>query len=196
VTSDEDLVDLIQGGDEGAFTELVGRYHNRFVRLALSVVGSRPVAEEVAQDTWLAVLRGLPTFERRSLVRTWMFRICMNRARSSGGREHRSVPVDTADPAVDPARFASGGAWAVPPEDWSEAVDNRLIAAELLPLVWEAIGELPDGQRQVVTLRDIEGLSSHEVCDVLSITDANERVLLHRGRSRIRGRVESRLKDR
>ena len=196
MTNDEDLVDLIQGGDEAAFAELVGRYHPRLVRLAQSVVGSHPVAEEVAQETWLAVLRGLPHFERRSSLRTWVFRICVNRARSTGGREHRSVPVDTGGPTVDPGRFTADGAWAAPPGDWTEAVDDRMLAAGLLPLVWAAIEDLPDTQRQVVTLRDIEGLSSNDVCDVLSITAANERVLLHRGRSRIRSSLETRLKDR
>jgi RNA polymerase sigma-70 factor, ECF subfamily len=196
VTSDEDLVDLIQGGDEAAFTQLVGRYHNRFVRLAQSVVGSHPIAEEVAQETWLAVLRGLPQFERRSSLQTWMFRICVNRARSSGGREHRTVPIDTGGPTVDPARFSTDGAWAAPPEDWTDAVDDRMVASGLIPHVSAAIDDLPELQRQVVTLRDIEGLSSNDVCDVLSITAANERVLLHRGRSRVRSSLETRLKDR
>jgi RNA polymerase sigma-70 factor, ECF subfamily len=192
--TDEDLMQQLRGGDEVAFGALVDRYHGRLVGLARSVVGSAPLAEEAAQETWIAVLRGAERFEGRSAARTWLFRICVNRARSIGRREGRTTPVDTSEPAVDPSRFSSTGQWSEPPEDWTAAVDERVVAAELAGPVREAIDLLPDAQKQVVTLRDVEGLSSHEVCEVLSISAANERVLLHRGRSRVRARLEMRMK--
>jgi RNA polymerase sigma-70 factor (ECF subfamily) len=194
VTSDEDLVERIKGGDDAAFAELVDRYHVRLVRLAQSVVGSRETAEDIAQETWVAVLRGVERFEGRSLLRTWLFRICVNRARSTGSRERRSAPVDTGEPAVDPRRFSSTGAWSVPPEDWTAAIDERMVADGLAPHVMGAIGGLPEIQRQVVTLRDVEGLTSKEVCEVLSISAGNERVLLHRGRSRVRALFERQVR--
>jgi RNA polymerase sigma-70 factor (ECF subfamily) len=194
VASDEDLIERLQAGDEAAFGELVDRYHVRLVRLAQSVVGSRETAEDVAQETWVAVLRGVDRFEGRSMLRTWLFRVCVNRARSTGTRERRSTPIDTGEPAVDPRRFSSTGHWSTPPEDWSGAVDDRLVASGLASHVKGAIDGLPDIQRQVVTLRDVEGLSSKEVCEVLSISAVNERVLLHRGRSRVRSLFEQQLR--
>jgi RNA polymerase sigma-70 factor (ECF subfamily) len=194
--TDEDLIQQLRGGDETAFGALVDRYHGRLVGLARTVVGSAPLAEEAAQETWIAVLRGAERFEGRSAARTWLFRICVNRARTIGRREGRSTPVDTNEPAVDPSRFSSTGQWSAPPEDWTASVDERLVAAELAGHVMDAIELLPDTQKQVVTLRDVDGLSSHEVCDVLSISAANERVLLHRGRSRVRARLEADMKGR
>lgn len=191
MTTDEELLDQLRAGDGDAFATLVGRYHTRLVGLAQTMVGRREVAEEVAQDTWVAVLRGVERFEGRSSLRTWLFRICVNRARSTGGREGR-VTVG-AEPAVSPERFDAKGLWSLPPADWTEAADDRMVAASLVDHVREAIAGLPEGQRQVVTLRDVEGLSSHEVCDVLSISAANERVLLHRGRSRVRAFLEAKL---
>ncbi len=194
VRSDEELTGLLRHGDEDAFTELVDRYHLRIVGLAQSVVGSRETAEDVAQDTWVAVLRGVNEFEGRSALRTWLFRVCINRARSAAGREHRYVAGDTAERAVDPRRFDASGQWASPLDDWTEAIDSRMVAATLAVHVREAIEDLPDVQRQVVTLRDVEGLSSDEVCEVLSISAGNERVLLHRGRSRLRALFEIQLR--
>jgi RNA polymerase sigma-70 factor (ECF subfamily) len=193
MATDEDLIEGVRDGDERAFGALVDRYHLRLVGLARSVVGSQPLAEEAAQETWIAVLRGAERFEGRSAARTWLFRICANRARSIGRREGRTTPVDTSEPAVDPSRFSSTGQWAVPPEDWTASADERLVAAELAGYAKDAIDLLPVAQKQVVTLRDVEGLSSHEVCEVLSISAANERVLLHRGRSRVRARLEARM---
>ncbi|HLI01576.1 MAG TPA: sigma-70 family RNA polymerase sigma factor [Acidimicrobiales bacterium] len=188
--SDDELIGLVRAGQEEAFAELVDRYHRRLVRLAQSFGTGREVAEEVAQDTWIAVLRGAERFEGRSSVRTWLFRICLNRARSAAGRERRDPSLDPNDPAVDPHRFTTGGQWASPPADWTDAVDDRLVAAGLIGPLRAAIGGLPPLQQQVVTLRDVEGLSSEEVCEVLSISAANQRVLLHRGRSRVRSLVE------
>jgi RNA polymerase sigma-70 factor, ECF subfamily len=161
------------------------------LRLAAGYVPSQAVAEEVVQDTWLAVLRGVSRFEGRSSVRTWLFRILVNRARTAGERERRATSVPDPAAAVDPARFDPSGSWSLPPEHWVDLVDDRLIAQQMANRVRSAIMELPAQQREVVTLRDVEGLTSGEVCDVLDLTEANQRVLLHRGRSRLRQVLES-----
>lgn len=156
------------------------------LRLAAGFVPSRAVAEEVVRDTWLAVLRGLDAFEGRSSLKTWLFRILVNQARTTGTKEHRSVPVPDPEPAVDPARFEASGGWADPPEHWIEAAEGRLEAGKLADRLRVLMDELPTRQREVVLLRDVEELTSDEVCSVLSISDGNQRVLLHRGRSRLR----------
>jgi RNA polymerase sigma-70 factor (ECF subfamily) len=167
------------------------------VRLAQAFVPSRALAEEVTQDTWLAVLKGLDRFEGRSSLKTWIFRILANRARSTGAREQRTTPVDLSDEAaVDRRRFDAGGAWSDPPAHWADEVVARLSSGPLVSKVRAAISELPESQRAVVTLRDLEGLSSKEVCDVLEISEANQRVLLHRGRSRVRARLAEELAKR
>lgn len=161
------------------------------LRLAAGYVPSQAVAEEVVQDTWLAVLRGVSRFEGRSSVRTWLFRILVNRARTAGERERRATAMPDPAAAVDPARFDPSGGWSLPPEHWVDLADNRLIAQQMADGVRSAIMDLPAQQREVVTLRDVEGLTSGEVCDVLDLTEANQRVLLHRGRSRLRQVLES-----
>jgi RNA polymerase sigma-70 factor (ECF subfamily) len=171
----------------------VERYHEAMLRLAVSFVPSHAVAEEVVQDTWLAVLRGLDGFEGRSSLKSWLFRILVNRARTTGTREHRSVPVADPEPAVDPARFAAAGSWADPPEHWIEAAERRVEAGKLAGRIRVWLDELPARQREVVQLRDVEEMSSEEVCAVLSISEANQRVLLHRGRSRLRQLFEDEL---
>ncbi len=191
--ADAILLRRLRDGEEQAFTLLVERYNPALLRLALSFVASRAVAEEVVQDTWLAVLRGLGRFEERSSLRTWMFTILVNRARSTGVREARSVPVADAGPAVDASRFGPSGAWAAPPEHWIEEAENRVDAVKLSELLRAGLTELPARQREVVLLRDVEGLSSAEACQVLAISEANQRVLLHRGRSRLRQLLESEL---
>jgi RNA polymerase sigma-70 factor (ECF subfamily) len=191
--ADASLVRRLRDGDEQAFTALVERYHSSMLALALSFVPSRAVAEEVVQDTWVAMLRGLGRFEERSSLRTWLFTILVNRARSTGVREARSVPVADAGPAVDASRFGPSGAWAQPPEHWIEEAENRLDAAKLTALLRGGLDGLPVRQREVVLLRDVEGLSSAEVCEVLTISEGNQRVLLHRGRSRLRQLLESEL---
>jgi RNA polymerase sigma-70 factor, ECF subfamily len=180
------LLGRLRDGDEQAFTELVGRYHSSMLRLAMSFVSSQAVAEEVVQDTWLALLRGLDAFEGRSSLKTWLFSILVNQARTTGTREHRTVPVADPEPAVDPARFDASGGWADPPEHWIEAAEDRLAAGKFADRLRELIAELPARQREVVILRDVEELTSEEVCSVLAISDGNQRVLLHRGRSRLR----------
>jgi RNA polymerase sigma-70 factor, ECF subfamily len=191
--SDDELLLRLRSGEEQAFVRLVGRYHEPMLRLAASFVPSRAVAEEVVQDTWLAVLRGLDGFEGRSSLKTWLFRILVNRARTTGSREQRSVPV--AEPAVDPCRFDQAGGWADPPEHWIEAAEGRVEAGKLADRIRAWIGELPARQREVVLLRDVEGMSSEEVCAVLALTEVNQRVLLHRGRSRLRQLFEDEFRE-
>jgi RNA polymerase sigma-70 factor, ECF subfamily len=191
--TDTSLLRRLRDGDERAFVALVERYHSSMLRVALAYVPSTAVAEEVVQDTWLAVLRGLARFEERSSLRTWLFTILVNRARTTGVRENRSVPVADAVPAVDAARFGPTGAWAEPPEHWIEEAENRIDAAKLAELLRSGLDVLPARQREVVLLRDVEGLSGAEVCEALAISEANQRVLLHRGRSRLRQLLESEL---
>jgi RNA polymerase sigma-70 factor, ECF subfamily len=190
---DAQLLARLRAGDEQAFVTLVRRHHATMLSLAAGYVPSMAVAEEVVQDTWLGVLRGIGGFEGRSSVRTWLFRILVNRARTAGARERRSVAIGDAGPAVDRSRFDSAGNWAVPPERWVEEADDRLDAAKLAGRLRSAINELPDRQRDVVMLRDVEGMSSEEVCSVLEISEGNQRVLLHRGRSRLRQVLETEL---
>ena len=184
--ADGELLIRMRSGDERAFVSLVQRYQQQMLRLAVGFVPSRAVAEEVVQDTWLAVLRGLDAFEGRPSLRTWLFRILVNQARTTGTKEHRSVPIPDPEPAVDPARFDASGGWADPPEHWIVAAEGRLEAGKLPDRLRALMDELPARQREVVLLRDVEELTSDEVCSVLSISDGNQRVLLHRGRNRPR----------
>lgn len=184
------LLESLRSGDEGAFVELVCRHHETMLRLARGHVPSQAVAEEVVQETWLIVLKGLADFEGRSSLKTWLYRILINRARSVGAREHRTVPFGHPERAVDPDRFGQDGTWISPPAHWVDDVDDRVRAGHLAGSIRTALNRLPDPQRDVVTLRDIEGMSSTEVCEVLGITDSNQRVLLHRGRGRLRSALE------
>jgi len=185
------LLERLRSGDEDAFVTLVGRHHDPMLRLARTFVHSHAVAEEVVQDTWLGVLHGIDRFEGRSSLRTWLLAILVNRARSAGTREARSIPSDTAAAAVDPSRFDASGAWSTPPQPWSDAVEERLGAAALRDEILAALTAMPERQRAVVMLRDVDGLRSDEVCQVLALTPAKERVLLHRGRSRLRQALET-----
>ncbi len=191
--ADAELVERLRAGDEQAFVTLVSRHHASMLRLASSFVASPAVAEEVVQDTWMGVLRGIDGFAGRSSFRTWLLRILVNRATSTGMRERRSMAVGDAGPVVDRARFDATGAWMSPPQHWVEDSDDRLLAQGLADQIQAALGGLPARQREVVMLRDVDGLSSHEVCEVLEISDANQRVLLHRGRSHLRQALESEL---
>jgi RNA polymerase sigma-70 factor, ECF subfamily len=190
---DAEMLGRLRAGDEQAFVALVERYNGSMLRLASSFVPSQAVAEEVVQETWLALLRGLVAFEGRSSLKTWLFSILVNRARSAGVRESRTVPVADAGPVVDASRFGPSGAWSVPPEHWIEEAESRVDAAKLAGLLRPAIDGLPARQREVVLLRDVEGLTSAEVCTVLSISEANQRVLLHRGRGKLRQVLETEL---
>jgi RNA polymerase sigma-70 factor (ECF subfamily) len=189
--ADADLLAALRAGDEQAFVALVRRHHSAMLRLAMGYVPSAAIAEEVVQDAWLGVLRGIDGFEGRSTLRTWLLRIVVNRARTAGLRERRTIAVPDPEPAVDPSRFDASGSWASPPERWAQEAHDRLRAAAITARLRVAVGELPPRQRDVVMLRDVEGLSSGEVCNVLDISEANQRVLLHRGRSRLRQVLET-----
>jgi RNA polymerase sigma-70 factor, ECF subfamily len=193
---DAELLESLLEGDESAFSELVRRYHPTLVKVARYYVASAATAEDVAQDTWIAVLRGVEKFEGRSSFKTWLLRICVNRARTSGVKEHRSVPVDPSEsgPSVAAHRFDQGGFWSDPPVPFTDAVDARLDNASLLSAVRSAIDDLGEPQQSVVTLRDVEGLSTQEVATLLGLSEANVRVILHRGRARVRGIVEEAMK--
>ena len=193
VDEDGELVARLRAGDEQAFVQLVSRHHAAMLRLAGSYVSSPAVAEEVVQDTWLGVLRGIDGFAGRSSFRTWLLSILVNRARSTGVRERRSVAVGDAGPVVDRSRFDASGAWMSPPQHWIEDSDDRMQAQALAGHIQKTLGELPARQREVLVLRDVDGLSSNEVCDVLEISDANQRVLLHRGRSHLRQALEAEM---
>jgi len=190
---DRELVAGLREGDEQAFVALVARHHSAMFHLARSFVPSAAVAEEVVQDTWVAVLRGIDRFEERSSFKTWLLRILVNRARSTGVREQRSFAVGDATAAVDGSRFDAGGAWMSPPQHWIEDSDERLLADGLAEDIQRSLEQLPVRQREVVTLRDVDGLSGREVCEALEISEANQRVLLHRGRSRLREALELQL---
>jgi RNA polymerase sigma-70 factor (ECF subfamily) len=186
VGSERELLIRLRAGDESAFAELVERYHRQLIRLAGAFVTRAELAEDIAQETWLAMLNGLDKFEARSSIRTWLFQICVNRARSIGEHEHRTVPVEHIEPAVDAEQFTPTGAWTSPPTPWPEASANTADDAAMVARIRRAITELPQLQRLVVTMRDIDGLTGGQVCQVLSISEANQRVLLHRGRAHIR----------
>jgi RNA polymerase sigma-70 factor (ECF subfamily) len=199
MTEDHELVQRLRDGDESAFVELIDRYGATMLRVAQMYVRDRATAEEVVQETWLAVLNGIDRFEGRSSLKTWLFRILTNRAKTRGQRDGRMVPFsalagasDEPDPSVDPDRFFGPdsphpGAWAAPPVAWPE---EKLLESETLGVIEMAIDELPEAQRDVILLRDIDGWSPMEVSDALGITDGNQRVLLHRARSRVRGALE------
>lgn len=191
------LVEGLRAGDEEAFVTLVNRYHGMLLRLALAYVPSRAVAEEVLQETWQAVIENIDRFEGRSSLKTWIFRILANRARTRGERERRTVPFSSLDAegaeesAVDPARFTANGTWAVPPRRWDPQTPEKLVLrAETRETIEKAIETLPPMQRAVVTLRDVAGWSAEEVCNVLELSETNQRVLLHRARSRLRAALE------
>lgn len=200
-SEDAALVKRLLEGDERAFAGLVERYHGRLLRLALLFVSDRASAEEVVQDTWLAVLTGLRAFEGRSGLKTWIFSILTNRAKTRGRREKRSIPFSALagqhpadEPAVPPNRFTGNGSWSVPPERWDEDTPEQvLLRHETRALIDQAIAELPAGQRAVISLRDVEGLDAEEVCNVLEISETNQRVLLHRARGKIRAALEGHL---
>jgi RNA polymerase sigma-70 factor (ECF subfamily) len=185
---------------------LVERYSPSMLRIASLYTPSRAVAEDVVQETWLGVLQGLDRFEGRSSLKTWIFRILTNRAKTRGQRERRSIPFSSladresegSDPAVDPSRFIGeddrfAHGWASPPTSWEDVPEDRLLSTETLSKVQEAIAQLPEMQRLVITLRDIEGWSSQEVCNFLDISETNQRVLLHRARSKVRKALEEYL---
>ncbi len=195
--AEQELIEGLRQGSEAAFEALVTRYHGALLRVALVFVRDHAVAEEVVQETWVAVLDGLRRFEGRSSLRTWLFAILSNRARTRAVREQRSMPFSALDDpesgerAVESSRFTAEGMWAVPPASWgADNPEERLLRQETMAVLEAALAELPPHQRAVVTLRDVEGLNSADVCHVLQVSEANQRVLLHRARCRLRAALE------
>lgn len=194
------LVARLRDGDESAFSELIDSYGATMLRVARMYVRDRATAEEVVQETWLAVLNGIDRFEGRSSLKTWLFRILTNRAKTRGERDGRIVPfsalagagTEADEPSVDPDRFLGPdspepGAWAAPPRAWPQ---DKLLERETLGVIRSAIEQLPEAQREVIRLRDVEGWSPMEVAEALEISDGNQRVLLHRARSKVRAALE------
>jgi RNA polymerase sigma-70 factor, ECF subfamily len=203
MTEDRELVKRLRDGDESAFVELIDRYGATMLRVAQMYVRDRGTAEEVVQETWLAVLNGIDRFEERSSLKTWLFRILTNRAKTRGQRDGRMVPFsalagagnEADEPSVDPDRFLGPdsphpGAWAAPPVPWPQ---EKLLEGETLNVIQMAIDMLPEAQREVILLRDVDGWTPKEVSEVLDITDGNQRVLLHRARSKVRAALEEYL---
>jgi RNA polymerase sigma-70 factor (ECF subfamily) len=200
---DRALIDALRRGEESAFVALVNRYQASLLRIAMLHVADRAAAEDVVQETWLGVLRGIDRFEGRSSLKTWIVHILVNRAKTRGQRERRSIPfsalshVDDADaPTVDPERFLPADHprwpchWDVFPRDWDDLPEQHLLSEETFAVAIRAVSELPPNQREVIRLRDIEGWSASEVCSALVISEANQRVLLHRARSSVRRALE------
>lgn len=201
--ADAALVARLSEGDERAFEDVVTRLYPAMLAVARGYVRSRAVAEEVVQDAWVAVLQGLDRFEGRSSLRTWVLRIVANIAQTRAAREARIVPMASLEPesaerAVEPERFRGAGDpfpghWWTYPTDWRTIPDEKLLSQETLDLLKGAIEELPDLQRTVITLRDVVGCSSDDVCETLEISEGNQRVLLHRARARVRAALERHL---
>jgi RNA polymerase sigma-70 factor, ECF subfamily len=196
-------LDALRSGDEEAFMALGRRHHASMVRVAQIYVSRRDIAEEVVQEAWIGALRGIDRFEGRSSLKTWLFRIVTNLAKTRAVRERRTIPFSALsspesvpEPAVEPERFRSWddprwpGHWASKPSEWPE---DRLLESESLMRIEEAIYGLPDNQRAVITLRDVEGWSAEEVCNALELSETNQRVLLHRARSKVRKALEEHL---
>ena len=196
------LIAALRNGDEAAFCTLVDTYHPRMLRVARAYVVDPTVADEVVQDTWLRVLRSIDRFESRSSLKTWIFRILVNTAIGWATRERRSIPLsrlardaEGREPALESERFLPAdaqwpGHWTSLPASWGTAPEARLLAREVQDLIRAAIEALPMGQRTVVALRDVEGWTSEDVCNALRISESNQRVLLHRGRSKVRRALE------
>lgn len=194
------LLRALRGGDEEAFRDLVERHQAGLHRVARLYVPDA-IADEVVQETWAAVVAGLDRFEARSTVKTWIYRILLNQARKRGPRERRTIPFASRSglfgedgPAVAPDRLVhpdlGRGYWPDAPPAWHGDPEGRLLGAETLAVVRAAIADLPDAQREVITLRDVEGWDADEVCDLLGLSSVNQRVLLHRARAAVRQRLE------
>jgi RNA polymerase sigma-70 factor (ECF subfamily) len=202
---EQQLLAALRMGDDEAFAWLLDEYDARLRRLARDFVSTEAVAEEVVQETWLGVIRGLGRFEGRSSLKTWIYQILINTARTRGVKEHRSLPFSSAATmgdgddgwtgVFDPERFRTGGDWAGwwadPPKPWQP--DEQVERAAVLELVRDAIAMLPESQRIVISLRDLDGWTSNEVCNVLGISQTNQRVILHRARARVRAVLDPHL---
>lgn len=209
IDPDATLLERLRAGDEAAFGQLVDKYATSMLRVAQMYVPSRAVAEEVVQEAWLGVLGSLDRFEGRSSLKTWLFRIVVNRAKTRGERERRTVPfaaLASQEAAqdfetVDVDRFIAADAdraphhWATPPRRWEESPERNLQSSETIARVRAAIDELPPMQRLVITMRDLEGWDGPEVCNALELSETNQRVVLHRARSKVRGTLEDYFTD-
>jgi RNA polymerase sigma-70 factor, ECF subfamily len=198
-----EVVAALRAGDERAFAALIDEHGPAMLRVARMYVSSRAVAEEVVQEAWLGVISGIGRFEGRSSLKTWIFRILSNRAKTRGEREGRSLPFSSLERSdtngdertVDADRFGSDGAWTSGPSRWSELPENRLVGKETIGVAQAAIDALSETQRTVITLRDIEGWSPEEIRNVLGLSETNQRVLLHRARAKVRLALESYLEE-
>ena len=209
VQDERALVEALRKGDETAFTTVLNRYHTPLLRLARVYVPDQAEAEEVVQETWMGLLQGIKRFEERSSLKTWLFRILMNRAKTHAQRQGRSIPFSSLPGADDEQaggwieldRFLPldhpqwPGGWKSFPQSWDEVPEERLLSLETFNHIERAIQELPPAQREVITLRDIEGWTSDEVCNFLGISQANQRVLLHRARAQVRRALEQYLQE-
>ncbi|MEA2634963.1 MAG: hypothetical protein QOH92_1730 [Chloroflexota bacterium] len=205
--SDTELVERLRHGDEATFARLIDAYSAPLLRLAVTFVQSPSVAEEVVQETWMAVVTGIGRFEGRSSVKTWLFKILTNKAKTRALSERRTIPFSEFDssngdePAVDPSRFLPAshpqwpGHWATAPQPWSMGPEGTALDRETLGVLRRGLEDLPRAQRVVVALRDVHGWPAADVCAVLDLTEANQRVLLHRGRSRLRAVLERYFAD-
>lgn len=205
--NDARTVELLRSGDEAAFGALIDRYNGALLRLARTYLHDQSAAEEAVQDTWIGLLESLQRFEGRSSLKTWLFRILVNCARSRQRKEARTIPFSSVfdpdgegrEPAVEPERFrrswlpGRSGHWLQAPARWQDQPEERAISSEARGLILTAVEGLPPSQREVITLRDVEGFSAEEVCNLLGVTDTNQRVLLHRARSKVRAALESHL---
>jgi RNA polymerase sigma-70 factor (ECF subfamily) len=202
---DMQLVDALRAGDEAAFQALMDMYGASMLRVARMFVASRAIAEEVVQDAWIGVLNGIGRFEGRSSLKTWIFRILTNIAKTRGERESRSIPFSALAPGdeeggVDPDRFLGPdthfpGHWSAQPGSWAGIPEERLLTGELLEVIRREIERLPPQQAIVVTMRDVEGFTSDEVCNALGISETNQRVLLHRARTKLRQALEDYIEN-
>lgn len=199
------LVEALRDGDEHAFAALVDEHTPMMLKVARGYVSNQEAAEEVVQETWIALLKGIQTFEHRALLRTWLFRILVNIAKTRGAKDHKHQTVmldeNHPNPAVDPSRFRDAsepwtGHWRTPPQRWEDGPEGSLLAGEIRDVTRRELDQLPPAQRAVVTLRDVLGYDATEVCEMLSVSAANQRVLLHRGRARIRQALEQYLEVR
>jgi len=192
------LLERLRARDESAFAELVRSWSPSMLRLARMYVSNQAAAEEVVQEAWLGVLQGIDRFEGRSSLKTWVYRILVNRAITKGTREARSIPfaalaageASADEPAVDPDRFTREGGWASPPRRWQDQPELALRSAETLDAAREAIARLPEMQKAVITMRDLEGFDAEDTRNALEISESNQRVLLHRARAKVRAALE------
>jgi len=207
-TTDDTLIIALRRGDESAFAYLVDHHHASMVRVAMLYCRDQSAAEEIAQETWLALLKGIHQFEARSSLKTWLFSILANKAKTRGQRDRRSITFTelaatqsdheneaNEDGAVDATRFKSDGWWVdeTHPSDWQITPEVAYQSAEIRACIQQSIAALPANQQQVMTLRDIEGLEAESVCNIMGISETNQRVLLHRARAKVRSALESYL---